>query len=158
MLEYEIRRLEQLNLETAQRLKEPQTTDESDHEKEDFNLLSNDTESLMPRRISNLEDTSPRQPNPHKQDYTFEKADEEEVDFNSRVEEEKFSPSPLASHAPSLKSKGSRRLYVIEEEQSNLGANSNTFRSKPGSQRDEKAYITNESKLFIHRHSDTVNQ
>lgn len=38
MLEYEIRRLEQLNLETAQRIKEPQTTDESEEEK-DLNLL-----------------------------------------------------------------------------------------------------------------------
>jgi hypothetical protein len=78
MLEYEIRRLEQLNLETAQRLKEPQTTDS---DKEDFNLLSNDTELLMPRRISNLEDTTP----------LADKADEDEI--NNRDSQ----PSPVPS-------------------------------------------------------------
>ena len=64
MLEYEIRRLEQLNLETAQRIKEPQTTDESEEEK-DLNLLD-DNDQFLQRRLEYMDDQSPRhqQPSP----------------------------------------------------------------------------------------------
>lgn len=56
MLEYEIRRLEQLNLETAQRLKEPQTTDESEQDGDEFNLLEDSASLLQVRPISNLDE------------------------------------------------------------------------------------------------------
>ncbi len=56
MLEFEIRRLEQLNLEAAQRLKEPQTTDESLNE--DDNLLEGEASIGAIRRFSNLEEES----------------------------------------------------------------------------------------------------
>jgi hypothetical protein len=56
MLEYEIRRLEQLNLEIAQRLKEPQTTDESQDDKEEFNLLEDSASLIQVRPISNLDE------------------------------------------------------------------------------------------------------
>ena len=56
MLEYEIRRLEQLNLEIAQRLKEPQTTDESQEDKEEFNLLEDSASLIQVRPISNLDE------------------------------------------------------------------------------------------------------
>jgi hypothetical protein len=76
----------------AHRIKEPHTTDESEHEKDDFNLL-NDTEAFSLRRISNLDDPSPEPgfvnaSGNSRHNYTFEKADEcDDNDLNNRLED-----------------------------------------------------------------------
>lgn len=56
---------------------------------------------------------------------------EEELDsdINSREDVEVY-VSPPTSNDKSLKSRNSRKLYVIEEEQSNLGGQQSTYRSK----------------------------
>lgn len=84
----------------AHRIKEPQTTDESLHEPEDFNLL-NDNEEFSLRRISNLEDPSPEpgmvnvSAHSRNNNYTFEKAEDCD-DLNNRVED-RSQPSPIGS-------------------------------------------------------------
>jgi hypothetical protein len=101
----------------------------------DVNEDDSDYDKMIQNKvIDSLPSSHRKSPN----NYTFEKLEnmgnednEEEIDsdINSREDGEVYI-SPVTSNDKSLKSRNSRKLFVIEEEQSNLGGQQSTYRSK----------------------------